>query len=156
MTEQYKRHNIDIKDVYKIFFVLIVIIYLLNKYFNMFKDSGLYKSIFLIYIGSILYIIAAFYHLSIKNWTIITAAAIAVPVLILEYSFSLRGNRYANKYLSATKILILTMMFYLINITILDTIVLKNGVSLRDIIALFMVVGAVYISGIADRIRKHI
>ena len=156
MVNETNKHNVDLRKLYKIFIILVIIMYLLNKYLNLFKNSGLYKSIFLIYIGSVFYVLAAFYHLSIKNWTIITAFAIAIPILVLEYSFSLRGNWYANEYLSATKILILTMIFYLVNLTILDSIILKNGVSFRDIVALLLVISAVYVSGIADRIRKSV
>ena len=154
MTNDNKKHDFNLGKVYIIFIIIVIILFLLNKYFNIFKDSGFYKSILFIYIGSIFYIVAAFYHLSIRDWTFLTAAAIAVPILILEYTFSLRGNRFANKYLSATKILILTMIFYLINLTILDTVILQNGVSYRDIISLFLIIAAVYVSGIADRIME--
>ena len=154
MTNDNKKHNFNLGKVYIIFIIIVILLFLLNKYFDIFKDSGFYKSILFIYIGSIFYIVAAFYHLSIRDWTFLTAAAIAVPILILEYTFSLRGNRFANKYLSATKILILTMIFYLINLTILDTVILQNGVSYRDIISLFLIIAAVYVSGIADRIME--
>ena len=155
MTNDNKKHDFNLGKVYIIFIIIVIILFLLNKYFNIFKDSSFYKSILFIYIGSIFYVVAAFYHLSIRDWTFLTAAAIAIPLLIIEYTFSLRGNRFANKYLSATKILILTMIFYLINITILDTIILQNGVSYKDIIALLLVITAVYVSGIADRIMKN-
>lgn len=85
--------------------------------------------LFLIYAGSVCYVIASYYHLKLKeNWRFLTALAIAIPIVIIEYTFSLHGNYFAHKYLDLTPldILIITMCFYFVNLWILNRFVLGN------------------------------
>jgi len=84
-----------------------------------------------IYLGTLFYSLAAYLHLSIyHNWTFMKAFLIAIPLVILEYQFSLRGNRYANTELklNAVQILIITIAFYFINVWIINHFILKNSV----------------------------
>lgn len=84
----------------------------------------------LIYIGSLCYVLTAYYHLRLKNdWNFLTALAIALPLVLVEYSFSLHGNHFANTYLDLTAldILIITMVFYFINLWLLNFFVLGHN-----------------------------
>ena len=103
----------------------------------------------LIYIGTVFYTLAAYYHLKLKDWTFLKAFALAIPLVMIEYSFSLRGNRQANTVLgmNALQILIITITFYFINAWLLNYFVLKNKVNYqREIISFILVISAFYIS----------
>lgn len=82
----------------------------------------------LIYIGTVFYTLAAYYHLKIKKWTFIQALIIAIPFVLIEYQFSLRGNFYAKNHLlmNAVEITLITMIFYFINSWLLNFFVLKD------------------------------
>jgi hypothetical protein len=84
----------------------------------------------LIYIGTICYTIASYYHLRLEKWTLIHALLIAIPFVLIEYQFSLRGNYYAKKHLllNAVQITLITMIFYFINSWLLNYFILKNDV----------------------------
>ena len=89
------------------------------------------KYALLVYIGTVCYTVAAYYHLSLRsNWTFLKAFAIAIPIVVVEYCFSLNGNYYLNSKLnfSAMSILIMTMCFYFVNLWILNFFVLKTKV----------------------------
>ena len=103
----------------------------------------------LIYLGTIFYTLAAYYHLKLKDWTFIKAFSLAIPLVIIEYSFSLRGNRQANTTLgmNAIQILIITITFYFINAWLLNYFILKNKINYqREIISFILVIAAFYIS----------
>ena len=83
----------------------------------------------LIYMGSLCYVVAAYYHLNFsKNWSFLTALAIALPIVLVEYSCSLHGNHFANEYLAFTAIdiLVITICFYFVNLWLLNYFVLKH------------------------------
>lgn len=84
----------------------------------------------LIFLGSVSYTIAAYYHLKLDNWSFLTAFAIAIPLILIEYQFSIRGNFYANEILqlNALQITVLTMTFYFINVWALNYFVLKQPI----------------------------
>jgi len=68
---------------------------------------------------------------------------------MIEYTFSLNGNRLANQKLNmnAIQILIITMTFYFINAWLLNYFILKNPVNyLREIISFILIISAFYIS----------
>ena len=83
----------------------------------------------LIYIGTVLYVIASYYHLSLReNWYFSKAYLIAIPLVMIEYLFSLNGNHYMHYILdySPIDILIITVCFYFVNLWILNYFVLKH------------------------------
>jgi len=106
----------------------------------------------LIYVGTIFYTMAAYYHLYMKdNWTFAKAYLLAAPFVLMEYIFSLRGNHYAVKILdwSPLQILVVTTAFYFINIWILNKLVIKQKTNvLRELVAILMVIGAFIVSGV--------
>jgi uncharacterized protein (DUF486 family) len=107
------------------------------------------KILSLIYIGTIFYTLAAYYHLKLKDWTFIKAFSLAIPLVIIEYSFSLKGNRQANQILNMNtiQILIITMTFYFINAWLLNYFILKNPVNFwREIISFILIISAFYIT----------
>jgi hypothetical protein len=76
------------------------------------------KSYLYVYIGTIFYTLAAYYHLSLKDWSFLKALKIAMPLVFIEYTFSLRANRSLNKTFNnnSVQILLITMCFYFINV----------------------------------------
>lgn len=139
----------------------IIIVLGLNK--SILKDSSIYPRLldnknylikyffimFLIYVGSLAYTIAAFYHLKIKNWSFALALAVAVPFILIEYQFSLRGNFYARHILNmnAVQIVLLTMIFYFINSWLLNYFFLKNNIVwYREILAFILIICAFLIT----------
>ena len=84
-------------------------------------------AILFLYIASVFYIIASFYHLSFGvKWTFVRAFLISITFVLLEYLFGIPGNRWANKFLSVFDLMILIIVFDLINLFILNFFVLKN------------------------------
>lgn len=101
----------------------------------------------LIYLASWCYVLAQYYHLHLSNWTLFKAALIAAPLVIIEYSLALHGNKLASFTMSPTQILIMTIGFYVINIMILNAFVFKNEIHIvRDLIAVVLIVCAILIS----------
>lgn len=86
--------------------------------------------ILFIFLGSVSYTIAAYYHLKLEKWTFPIAFLIAVPLILIEYQFSIRGNRAASEILNlnAVQITLLTMTFYFINSWILNYFFLNKPV----------------------------
>jgi hypothetical protein len=97
------------------------------------EENSLYNWIFilgLIYLGTVCYTIASYYHLRLERWTLLHALLIAIPFVLIEYQFSLRGNYYAKKhlFLNAIQITLITMIFYFINSWLLNYFILKSDV----------------------------
>jgi uncharacterized protein (DUF486 family) len=104
---------------------------------------------FFIYIGTFFYTLAAYLHLNLTNWTFMRALALALPLVILEYMFSLRGNHFADTVLGLDPLQILTVTigFYFINLWIVNHFVLKRPVNLfRDLVAFALIIAAFWTS----------
>jgi uncharacterized protein (DUF486 family) len=84
----------------------------------------------LIFVGSLSYTVAAYYHLKLEHWSFVKAFAIALPLILIEYQFSIRGNYEAKNLLkmNAVQITIMTMSFYFINAWMLNYFFLKAPV----------------------------
>lgn len=101
----------------------------------------------LIYVASWCYVIAQYYHLNLSHWTFAKALLIAMPLVFVEYCFSLNGNKLLSQSMGPTQILIMTVGFYVLNIMILNAFVFKHGINpVRDIVALLLIVSAVIVS----------
>jgi len=101
----------------------------------------------LIFIGSVSYTIAAYYHLKLSDWSFPKAFLIAVPLILIEYQFSIRGNYAAKDILgmNAVQITLITMAFYFINSWVLNYFVLKQKVVWwREVLAL-LCIGAAFV-----------
>jgi uncharacterized protein (DUF486 family) len=86
-------------------------------------------AIIFLYIASVCYITASFYHLSLGvKWTFIKAFLISITFVILEYVFGIPGNKWANEFLPVFDLMILIIVFDLINLFILNFFILKNEV----------------------------
>jgi len=120
-------------------------------------DSHKIKPYIYVYIGTIFYVLASYYHLTLKDWTFKKALFIALPLVCIEYFFSLRGNRYLNeKYnINAIEILLITMCFYFINTWLLNYFVIKNKVNIiKELISFILILVAFYLSS-NIRIKLH-
>lgn len=85
--------------------------------------------LFLIYIGSALYTLAAYYHLSLnEKWSFWYVYLAAIPIVLLEYVFSLHGIHYLHSWLdfSPIHILVITLCFYFVNLWLLNYFVLHH------------------------------
>jgi uncharacterized protein (DUF486 family) len=84
-------------------------------------------AILFLYIASVCYIIASFYHLSFGvEWAFIRAFFTSITFVLLEYLFAIPGNKWANEFLSVFDLMILIIVFDIINLYILNVFVLKN------------------------------
>lgn len=89
-------------------------------------------SILMIYVGTVLYVLASYFHLKMEDkWLFWKAYFMAIPVIMIEYFFSLHGNHYLYFFFdySPVDILIVTICFYFVNIWLLNYFVLKHPVS---------------------------
>ena len=95
---------------------------------------NIYVSIFFIYLGSLCYTFASFYHLTLKNkWTFRSAYFIALTFVAVEYIFNVYGNKNANNYITVLDIMILIICFDLINLYIFNTFLLHNDINIKKI-----------------------
>jgi len=102
----------------------------------------------LIYLASWCYVFASYYHLKLSDWTFLRAAAIALPVVFIEYIFKLNGVKLASFSLNPLQIVIITVAFYTVNIILLNILVLKQPVNyLREFVALLLILIAILVSG---------
>lgn len=110
------------------------------------KNPSLYHNIYifiLIFLGSVAYTFASYYHLKMNNWTFTKALLIAIPIVLIEYQFSLRGNFLASTILSmnAVQIALITMTFYFINTWLLNYFLLKHPIVWwREILAFTLII----------------
>jgi uncharacterized protein (DUF486 family) len=105
--------------------------------------------IVLVYLGTVFYTLAAYYHLSIRDWTWTRAAVVAIPLVLIEYVFSLRGNRYLNEYsgFNPIRILLITMCFYFINLWLLNYFIIGNQIVIwREITGFVLILAAFMVS----------
>lgn len=106
---------------------------------------------FLIFIGCVLYTIASFYHLKFRHWDFFKVFLLALPLVFVEYQFSIRGNYYASEIigLNALQITIITMCFCFACSWLLNVFVLKREVVLwREILAAVLLISSVLISNV--------
>ena len=102
-----------------------------------------------IYIATIFYVLAQYYHLSLNDWSLKRAFLIAVPLVLIEYYFSLIANKDANKILelNPVQILIITMSMYFINTWIFNLFILKNDIIVwRELLSFILIISAFYLS----------
>lgn len=109
----------------------------------------------LIYLGTWFYTLAAYYHLHLgENWSFFQAFIIAIPLVLIEYTFSLHGNFYAyhNMHLSAMTILLVTMCFYFINLWLLNYFFLYHKtVFWKELLAFIFILCAFALSGVIKK-----
>ena len=107
------------------------------------------KSYLYVYIGTVMYTLASYYHLSLKDWSFFKALKIAIPLVLIEYTFSLRGNRILNDTfnINPIEILLITMCFYFVNTWLLNYFVIKNKLTTaKEIISFILILMAFYLS----------
>jgi len=114
-------------------------------------EYSLNLSLLLVYLASLCYVIASYYHLVLnEKWTFSLSISIALPIVIIEYCFSLPGNYSLNKYhnFDPIHILIITIIFYFINLWLLNVFIIKNPVKnyYNEIIAIILILSAFYIT----------
>lgn len=110
----------------------------------------------LIFLGTIFYTLAAYYHLKYnQNWTFLKAFIIAIPFVLIEYTFSLRGIHHSYKYLnhSTSTILIITIIFCFISMWLFNYFILKNRTNInlfKEFLAFVLIIIAFYISNVIN------
>lgn len=117
------------------------------------------KSLLYIYIATLFYTLASYYHLTLKEWNIRKALFIAIPLVIIEYMFSLRGNHSLNEdfKINPISIMLITMCFYFVNTWLLNYFIIKNKINpFREIISFVLILIAFYISTNAGKQRMII
>ncbi len=107
------------------------------------------KPYFLIYLGSIFFVLAAYFHLSYDNWSLKKALTTALPLVVIEYCFLLPGNHAAKEELSLNPIQILVIMivFNFINLWLFNFLVTKSIVNYkRELLAFAFIIAAFFTS----------
>jgi len=77
------------------------------------------------------------------------AFTIAIPLVIIEYYFSLTANHEANLILkmNPVQILLITMTFYFLNTWLFNYFILKNDIVVwREIMSFILIIGAFLLS----------
>ena len=116
---------------------------------NIYREQLLF--ILLVYLGTVFYVFAAYYHLSLdKNWTFWKAFTIAIPLVIIEYIFSLHGNYYLHNMFdySPIDILIITICFYFINLWLLNYYILKHTKTniYKELVCFLLIIAAFFLT----------
>jgi hypothetical protein len=111
----------------------------------------------LLFLGTMFYTLAAYYHLKYnQNWTFLKALTIALPFVLIEYTFSLRGIHHSYKYLnhSTSTILIITIIFCFISMWLFNYFILKKNKTninlFKEILAFILIIIAFYISNVIN------
>ncbi len=108
-----------------------------------------WKVILTIYIGTLCYTIASYFHLKLEKWTFRDAYLIAIPIVFIEYFFSLQGNHAAHSKfkMNVSQILIITIFSAYINGWLLNFFVLKNQIIWwREILSFIFICAGYYTS----------
>jgi hypothetical protein len=118
-----------------------------------YSKQGLW-ALLLVYLGAVFYSMAAFYHLALPKWTFLRAFMIAVPLILIEYHFMIRGNHMVYDVLqwNATQVAFVTLIFYFINTWILNKFVFKRKfVWWRETLALGLLAAAFGVLGAGSK-----
>ena len=85
-----------------------------------------------------------------ERWSFYRALLIALPLVIIEYCLYLPGNYALNTYhgVEPTQIMIMTVIFYFVNLWRMNVVILKTKVKNAYIegVALMLVLAAFYIT----------
>lgn len=112
-------------------------------------SSNPYSIYLYIYIGTVFYVLASYFHLLQDNWSFQKALFTALPFVLIEYMFSLRGNYYAYTQLELNpiQILIVTLVFYFINMWIFNLFITKKKINkLREVTSFILVISSFLVS----------
>lgn len=112
-------------------------------------------AILLIYLGSCCYTFASFYHLSFEGrWSFWRAYALALAFVAVEYIFNVLGNKGATRYITVFQIMILIVVFDFINLAIINAVLLKNDIHLKDVASIVLMIVAMLISLDTRQVRR--
>jgi len=109
-------------------------------------------AILFIFIACIIYTIAS-YALpigwsGISDWT---AILYAMPLVFLEYNFSIRGNRMAHAGgLTSFEILNLTIIFYFVGLFLVNKVFIGDEIKLKDLGATVLIALGFYVGFVSD------
>ena len=101
----------------------------------------------LMFLGTLFYTIASYFHLKMDEWTFSTALLIAIPFVFIEYQFMLRGIYYAKEHLmmNGLQILVIITIFCFFNSLLLNYFVLQLPVVIwRELLSLFFLLLAFF------------
>lgn len=103
--------------------------------------------ILFIFIGAVFKVIASYAHLIAADWTFLGAFLLAVPFVMTEYNFSLRGNKWAfDSGLSPVSILLMTLCFYFVAMYGLNRFWFGKETKLIDLASFGLIAAAFYLS----------
>ena len=105
------------------------------------------KPYLFIFCGALCYILASYAHLKMKNWSILNALLIAIPLVFIEYNFSLRGNKQLHALgKSSNYVLITTMSFYFICMQLVNKFYLLETITAKNFMSFVLILLAFYVS----------
>ena len=104
-------------------------------------------ALFYLYIGSICYTFASFYHLTLKTkWTFKQAYLTSICFVLVEYFFNVNGIKNANRHLSVFNIYVFVNACDLVNLFIFNLLFLKNEFGYKNMISIGLIMGSMLLS----------
>lgn len=109
--------------------------------------------ILFIFIAAIVYVCASYaLPIGAAGLTDWTAILYAMPLVFLEYNFSIRGNRMAHaEGLTSFEILNLTIIFYFISLLLVNKVFIGDEMKLKDLGAIALVALGFYVGFTVDK-----
>jgi len=95
------------------------------------------------FIGAMMYVIGSYAHLAFAGWTFWKAYLVAMPLVAIEYQFSLRGNKWANEAgIRPINILLITLCFYFVAMYLVNSVYLKAESKSVDVLSFALIAAA--------------
>lgn len=109
-------------------------------------------AILFIFIAAIIFVCASFLvPLGLPNISDWTAILYAMPLVFLEYNFSIRGNRMAHAGgLTSFEILNLTIIFYFVGLFLVNKVFIGDEIKLKDLGATVLIALGFYVGFVSD------
>ena len=109
-------------------------------------------TIFVLFLGSLCYVMASFYHLTMgERWSFGRAYALALLFVSIEYMFNVYGNRRAAEHLTVVQTMVMIFVVDFVALFLVNGLFLHNPVSVwRDGLSILLLFAALLVS-----VRDH-
>lgn len=109
--------------------------------------GSMFMIFFFLLMGSLFYVLAQYYHLTLEDWSVWKGLLIVMPLVFLEYNFVLRAGHMAHASgFSVMNIFLTTMCMNFVLLYIFNQIAIGDPVHGTDAIAFGLVAGAFALS----------
>lgn len=109
------------------------------------------KFIGLLIVSNTFMTIAWYGHLKHKNWPLVAAIFISWMIALAEYSFQVPANRLGAQQFNLTQLKVTQECVTLVVFLVYAAIVFREPIKWNTIVAMFLVVGAVFFAFLGKR-----